>query len=58
MRAHLRGMGRRLSLLARPRGPEAVPIVLDRRRIYVLPTRFGLFLAALLMAMLLGHRFQ
>lgn len=54
MRAHLRGMGRRLSLLARPRGPEALPIVLDRRRIYVLPTRFGLFLAALLMAMLLG----
>lgn len=28
--------------------------MLDRRRIYVLPTRFGLFVAALLLAMLLG----
>ncbi|RBB23177.1 DUF58 domain-containing protein, partial [Xanthomonas oryzae pv. oryzae] len=54
MHARLRGIGRRLSLLARPRGPEALPIVLDRRRIYVLPTRFGLFVAALLLAMLLG----
>lgn len=53
MHARLRGIGRRLSLLARPR-PEALPIVLDRRRIYVLPTRFGLFVAALLLAMLLG----
>ncbi|NEK64964.1 MAG: DUF58 domain-containing protein, partial [Xanthomonas perforans] len=54
MRAHVRGIGRRLSLLARPRGAEALPIVLDRRRIYVLPTRFGLFVTALLLAMLLG----
>lgn len=44
----------RLQLLARPRSPEALPQRLDRRRIYVLPTRFGLFVATLLAAMLLG----
>ncbi len=44
----------RLQLLARPRTPEALPQRLDRRRIYVLPTRFGLFVATLLAAMLLG----
>lgn len=44
----------RLQLLARPRAPEALPQRLDRRRIYVLPTRFGLFVAVLLVAMLLG----
>ena len=31
-----------------------MPVRFDRRRVYVLPTRFGLFYAALLMAMLLG----
>ncbi|WMJ68057.1 DUF58 domain-containing protein [Stenotrophomonas sp. 24(2023)] len=45
---------RRLQLLARPRTPEALPAQLDRRRIYVLPTRFGAFMAVLLSAMLLG----
>ena len=35
----------------RPRAPEALPVVLDRRRIYVLPTGFGLFLGVLLVAM-------
>ena len=44
----------RLSLLARPRTPEALPVKLDRRRVYVLPTRFGLFFTTLLFAMLLG----
>ncbi|MGE8233299.1 MAG: DUF58 domain-containing protein, partial [Stenotrophomonas sp.] len=43
-----------LQLLARPRQPEQLPTQLDRRRIYVLPTGFGLFLAALLAVMLLG----
>ena len=43
-----------MALLARPRAPEAWPVKLDRRRVYVLPTRFGLFFAALLFAMLLG----
>lgn len=38
----------------RPRAPEALPARLDRRRVYVLPTRFGLFYAVLLMAMTLG----
>ena len=42
-----------MQLLARPRRPEALPQRLDRRRIYVLPTRFGLFVATLLSAMLL-----
>ncbi|MGB9099485.1 MAG: DUF58 domain-containing protein, partial [Stenotrophomonas indicatrix] len=45
---------RRLLQLARPRTPETLPQRLDRRRIYVLPTRFGLFVACLLVAMLLG----
>ncbi|KAF1013753.1 MAG: hypothetical protein GAK31_02759 [Stenotrophomonas maltophilia] len=45
---------RRLQLLARPRLPEALPTRLHRRRIYVLPTRFSAFMAAVLVAMLLG----
>ncbi|GAB3743053.1 DUF58 domain-containing protein [Lysobacter olei] len=40
--------------LTRPRAPEPLPASLDRRRVYVLPTRFGLFFAVLLLAMLLG----
>ena len=44
----------RAILFARPRAPEALPVRLDRRRVYVLPTPFGLFFAALLFAMLLG----
>ena len=43
-----------LQWLARPRRPEALPVLLDRHRIYVLPTGFGWFLAALLAVMLLG----
>lgn len=38
----------------RPRQPDTLPQRIDRRRIYVLPTRFGLFVAVLLGAMLLG----
>lgn len=38
----------------RPRLPESLPQRLGRRRIYVLPTRFGLFATVLLGAMLLG----
>lgn len=52
-----RGLGDRwqkLQLLARPRQPEALPRRLDRRRIYVLPTRFGMFVTTVLVAMLLG----
>lgn len=44
----------RAAALARPRHPEPLPARLDRHRVYVLPTRFGLFYAALLLAMLLG----
>ncbi|GAA0719910.1 DUF58 domain-containing protein [Dokdonella soli] len=45
---------RRLPALTRLRRTEPLPIRLDRRRIYVLPTRFGLGFAALLFVMLLG----
>lgn len=45
---------RRVARWVRPRTPEALPVQFDRRRIYVLPTGFGLFFAALLAAMLLG----
>lgn len=45
---------RRLQAWARPRAPEPLPVVFDRTRVYVLPTRFGLFFALLIMAMGLG----
>jgi uncharacterized protein (DUF58 family) len=44
----------RLQAWARPRHPETLPVQFDRRRVYVLPTRFGLFFALLLLAMWLG----
>ena len=47
-------LARRFALLARPRAAEALPVKLDRRRVYVLPSRFGLFFSTLLFAMLLG----
>jgi hypothetical protein len=40
--------------LVRPRREEALPIRVDRRRVYVLPTGFGLFLGVMLLAMLVG----
>src|SRR5690606_23214031 len=49
-----RWLSARLLSLARPRGPEPLPVALDRRRIYLLPTAFGWFFAALLLAMGLG----
>jgi uncharacterized protein (DUF58 family) len=52
--AALLGRWRRLALLARPRAPEFLPVRLDRRRIYVLPTPFGTFVGVLLLVMLLG----
>lgn len=54
MRAVLRGLAARLRLLERPRAPESLPVSIGRRRIYVLPTPFGLFYAALVLAMVLG----
>jgi len=45
---------RRLPALTRLRKPEPLPIRLDRRRIYVLPTGFGITFALLLFVMLLG----
>ncbi len=45
---------RRLPALTRLRHPEPLPIVLHRRRIYVLPTVFGLWFGLLLGVMLIG----
>lgn len=45
---------RRLERWTRPRRREVLPIALDRRRVYVLPTRFGMFFATLLAGMALG----
>lgn len=39
---------------ARPRTAEDLPVRFDRRRVYVLPTRFGLFFAALVACMGVG----
>lgn len=43
-----------LSQLLRGRGAEAGPVVLNRRRIYILPTRHGALFGAFLLAMLIG----
>lgn len=48
------GLRRRIEGWARPRRPEALPVRLDRRRIYILPTGFGAFLSALLGTMAIG----
>ncbi|MDR3387739.1 MAG: DUF58 domain-containing protein [Rudaea sp.] len=45
---------RRLPALTRLKQAEPLPILLHRRRIYVLPTRFGLVFSAVLLVMLLG----
>ncbi|MDI3261914.1 MAG: DUF58 domain-containing protein [Fulvimonas sp.] len=45
---------RRLPALTRLREPELLPIELDRRRIYIVPTGFGLGFGVLLLVMLLG----
>ncbi len=44
----------KLPALTRLKASEAMPITLDRRRIYVIPTRFGLFFGVFLAAMTLG----
>jgi uncharacterized protein (DUF58 family) len=44
----------RMMALTRPRDVESLPVTIDRRRVYVLPTRFGLFYATLLFAMVVG----
>ena len=40
--------------LFKPRQRESLPILLDRRRIYVLPTAFGVFIGIVIAAMLIG----
>jgi uncharacterized protein (DUF58 family) len=44
----------RLPALTRLKAPERLPIELSRRRIYILPTRFGLGFAMVLTVMLVG----
>lgn len=39
---------------ARRHGPDSLPITIHRRRIYILPTRFGIMLALMLIAMLVA----
>jgi uncharacterized protein (DUF58 family) len=48
--------GDRMAALAlvRPKRPEPLPVRVGRKRIYVLPTGFGLFMSTLILAMLLG----
>lgn len=43
-----------LARFLRGPGPETGPVLLDRRRVYILPTRQGLLLSAVLLAILLG----
>jgi uncharacterized protein (DUF58 family) len=50
----LRFAERRLPALTRYRRVEPLPIDLHARRVYILPTRFGLAFALLLLAMLVG----
>jgi uncharacterized protein (DUF58 family) len=45
---------RRLPALTRYRRPEALPIALHRRRIYIVPTAFGSGFSVLLLVMLVG----
>ena len=45
---------RRFESWIRPRAPEVLPVAIDRRRVYVVPTGFGLFFALLLAAMGVG----
>ncbi len=43
-----------IARFARPRQSETLPITLDRRRVYVLPSRFGLFYLLLVLVMGIG----
>lgn len=45
---------KRLPSLTRLRAPETLPVGLNRRRIYILPTSFGVIFAVILLVMLLG----
>ena len=54
MRQALRDLRSRLQAFERPRAPERMPVRIGRRRIYVLPTGFGLFYGVLVLAMVLG----
>ncbi|KFN41246.1 DUF58 domain-containing protein [Arenimonas oryziterrae] len=56
MRDGVERFGDRMAALAlvRPKQPESLPVRIHRRRIYILPTGFGLFIAVALATMLIG----
>lgn len=54
MQALQRRAEKRLPALTRFRRPEALPIELHRRRIYIVPTAFGTGFATLLLVMMVG----
>jgi uncharacterized protein (DUF58 family) len=54
MRALRRRLDARFDAWSRRRSPASLPVRFDRHRIYVLPTRFGLFFGALLLTMGVG----
>jgi uncharacterized protein (DUF58 family) len=54
MRQLFRQLKHRIDRWIPPRAPETLPVRFDRQRIYVLPTGFGAFFSALLLAMLVG----
>jgi uncharacterized protein (DUF58 family) len=54
MRAFVGHIRNRIDRWIPPRAAETLPVRFDRKRIYVLPTGFGLFFTALLLAMLVG----
>lgn len=52
--AWIRWVHRRLPRLLPGSGSESLPLTLHRRRIYILPTRYGMFFGLLVFVMLLG----
>lgn len=54
LREPLRALEHRLPSLTRRTEPHALPLELDRQRIYILPTRFGMGFALMLLLMMVG----
>jgi len=47
-------IGKLRAWAARRHGRDSLPITINRRRVYILPTRFGIMLALMLTAMLVA----
>ena len=56
MNLQLAAAARLRAWAARRHGPDTLPLTIQLRRIYILPTRHGLALAVLILAMLLASR--